>query len=46
MGRIESSSKTAVIIFYSIVRNDTGEITDADFNFVSEEEFIKNYEVC
>lgn len=45
-GTIESAPKTAVIIFYSIVRNDTGEIIDADFNFVSEEEFIKNYEVC
>lgn len=34
----------AILVFYSINRNSAGEIVDADFNFISKNEFEKTYE--
>ena len=44
-GTIESAPADAVIIFYSITRDMDGNIIDADFNFVVQEEFEKLYDI-
>ncbi|MDO5133637.1 MAG: hypothetical protein Q4D81_11765 [Eubacteriales bacterium] len=44
-GTVESAPADAVIIFYSITHDESGNITDADFNFVVREEFEKLYNV-
>ena len=41
---ILTASKNAAIVFYSIDRDVDGKITDADFNFVAYEEFVKTYQ--
>jgi len=33
----------AVIVFYSITKDEDGTITDADFNFVARDEFDRTY---
>lgn len=40
-----SAAKDAVIIFYSIVRDESGQITDVDYNFVAGDEFERTYEM-
>ena len=40
-----SAKKDAVIVFYSIERDENGEIRDAEFNFVARDEFDKTYEL-
>lgn len=42
-GTVLSAAADAVIVFYGITRNDDGTIADADFNFVSREEFDRTY---
>lgn len=44
-GTLESSPCDSVVIFYSVSRNEVGEITDADFNFVARDEFEKTYRI-
>lgn len=44
-GTIESAARDAVLIFYSIQRDETGRITKADFNFVARNIFNQDYEV-
>ena len=44
-GTIESAPAEAVIVFYSITRDEDGNIKDADFNFVVREEFDKLYDI-
>ena len=39
-----SAGKDAVLIFYSIKRDIDGNIYDADFNFITREEFEKTYD--
>lgn len=41
-----SAAKDATIIFYSIDRDDQGEITDISFNFIAKEQFEADYEFC
>lgn len=38
-----SAARDAVLIFYSITRDEQGDIVDADFNFVAREEFNQTY---
>lgn len=40
-----SAAKDAVIIFYRIVRDPSGKIIDADFNFVAGNEFARTYDI-
>ncbi|MDM8123992.1 hypothetical protein [Mediterraneibacter glycyrrhizinilyticus] len=40
-----SAPKDAVIVIYRISRDESGKITDADFNFVAGTEFDKTYEL-
>lgn len=40
-----SAARDAVIIFYSIDRNERGKIVDIDYNFVEKSEFKKVYEI-
>ncbi len=40
-----SAAKDASVIFYSIDRNEEGEITDISFNFVAEKVFRESYEI-
>ena len=40
-----SAPKDAVIVFYRISRDEVGQITDAEFNFVAGTEFEKTYEL-
>lgn len=40
-----SAAKDAVIIFYRIVRDPSGKIMDADYNFVAGDEFVRTYEM-
>lgn len=42
-GTVLSAAADALIVFYSITRNGDGTITDADFNFISREEFDRTY---
>ena len=44
-GTVESSPRDSALIFYSVSRNEAGEITDADFNFVAKDEFEKTYRI-
>lgn len=39
------AAKNAVIIFYEIKHGETGEMMDADFNFVERTEFEKTYDI-
>lgn len=45
-GTILYAAADAVIVFYSIEKDQDGTITDADFNFVSRDEFDKTYTIC
>jgi len=40
-----SAPKDAVIVFYEVVRNKKGKITEVDFNFVRRDEFDKTYNI-
>ncbi len=42
-GTVESASRDAVIVFYDIMRDSDGKISDAIFNFVEIGEFNKTY---
>jgi len=44
-GTLLSAKRTAVIVFYNVERNERGEISDIDFNFVEYEEFCKTYDI-
>lgn len=45
-GTIESADADAMILFYSVTYDENGEVTDADFNFVANEEFMRDYHVA
>ena len=38
-GTIETADNQATLIFYSVTRDDSGKVVDADFNFVMKEAF-------
>lgn len=40
-----AAAKDAVIVFYSVDRDEDGKIRDVDFNFVARDEFEKTYTV-
>lgn len=44
-GNPEAADRNAVLVFYSISYADDGRVTDADFNFVTREEFDLNYNI-
>ncbi len=44
-GDMLTAAKDAVIVFYSLSRDDAGAPVDADFNFVARDEFERIYEV-
>ena len=44
-GTRESAGKDAVLVFYGISRDNAGNITDADFNFVERAEFCRTYNI-
>ena len=44
-GTMEAAAKDAVIVFYSITRDETGRIIDADFNLICRDEFEKTYTI-
>ena len=44
MGTMLQAARDAVIVFYSIVRDENGMLTDADFNFVERSIFEQTYE--
>lgn len=44
-GTLESAARDAVLVFYSIQRDETGRITDADFNFVARNIFDQDYDI-
>lgn len=44
-GTVESAASDAVVLFYSIERDDIGVIRNIDFNFVVRTEFDKTYQV-
>ncbi len=44
-GTVESSPRDSLLVFYSVTRDDVGNIIDADFNFVAKSEFDKTYSV-
>lgn len=41
-----SAAKDATIIFYSIDKDDQGNITDISFNFIARAQFEATYELC
>ena len=41
-----TAAKDAVLVFYSITRDESGNIIDADFNFVARAEFEASYRYC
>lgn len=41
-----SAARDATVIFYDIIRDTTGTITDVSFNFVVKEEFERSYTLC
>lgn len=43
-GTMESAARDAVVVFYCIRRDEAGNITDADFNFVERDYFANHYE--
>lgn len=44
-GSILSAAKNAVIVFYSVDRDENGAVVGVSFNFVERKEFERNYEV-
>lgn len=42
-GTVESAARDAVLVFYSIQRDETGQLIDADFNFVNRAIFVREY---
>ncbi len=44
-GTLESAASDAVIVFYSVERDENGAVTDVDFNFVARSEFEKSYQL-
>lgn len=44
-GTIETAARDAVVVFYGITYTESGEIVDADFNFVKRTEFDKTYHI-
>jgi len=44
-GSTETAPSDAVIVFYEVARDEEGQITDVDFNFVDREYFENNYRV-
>ncbi len=44
-GTTETAGKDAVVVFYGITYTESGEIVDADFNFVKRTEFDKTYHI-
>jgi len=41
-----TAASDAVLVFYSVTRDENGVITDADFNFVARKEFEATYHYC
>lgn len=41
-----SAAKDATVVFYDILRDDSGAVTDVSFNFVAKNEFERNYTIC
>lgn len=41
-----SAAEDATIVFYSVSRTESGEITDVDFNFVARPQFENDYRLC
>ena len=41
-----TAAADAVLIFYSVTRDEAGNIVDADFNFVARKEFEATYHYC
>lgn len=41
-----SAASDAVLVFYSVTRDENGVILDADFNFVARKEFEATYHYC
>ena len=41
-----SAARDAVVVFYSVDRDGSGEIRNIIFNFVAKEEFDKTYDIC
>lgn len=41
-----TAAKNAVLVFYGVTRDESGNITDADFNFVARSEFEQTYSYC
>ena len=41
-----SAAKDATVIFYSIDRDEDGQITDISFNFIAKAQFEADYELC
>lgn len=44
-GSILSAARDAILIFYDIRKDETGQIKDIDFNFISRSEFEKTYDI-
>ncbi len=44
-GTWEVAAKDAIILLYEVKRDDNGNITDVDFNFVKRTEFDENYQI-
>lgn len=44
-GTMETAPSNAIIVFYSVNRDDTGKITSITFNFVDAEYFKGNYKI-
>lgn len=44
-GTMLSTPKDSVIVFYSVTRDEEGNISDVDFNFVARDEFERTYDV-
>ena len=41
-----TAASDAILVFYSVTRDDNGVIIDADFNFVARKEFEATYHYC
>lgn len=44
-GTLLSTPKDSVIVFYNVTRDEAGQITDIDFNFVARDEFERTYDI-
>lgn len=44
-GTLESAAKDAVVVFYDVIEDSTGNIIDISFNFITRDEFIRTYDV-